>query len=200
MPSAPLTPDTPVRVVDEQFIDLICSDPDWLAAEFHGIVTAGGPTPPGHRSQSHSTGDDSVDSNISHPFGGPRGRVLPTVPARVPGQARQRSPPSVGVVGQLRSQSVDRWPRGHPREDGDASACSTAITRRHEPASPRQAQRAMNGARWEVRSILPGQPRSIRHRGHLFPGTSDRSTGTGGRVPARHTDAVGSAAPRPRPR
>ena len=142
MPSAPLTPDTPVRVVDEQFIDLICSDPDWLAAEFDGIVTAGEPTPPGHRFQSDPTVDDSVESSISHPVGGPRGRVLPTVPARVTGQARQRSPPSVGVVRQPRSQSGDCWPRGHPRE---AAECLGVLDNQHSQTracfTPAQAQR-----------------------------------------------------------
>ena len=49
MPTTPATGDTTARTVDEQFLDLICSDADLLAAEFDTIITAEWPEPPPDR-------------------------------------------------------------------------------------------------------------------------------------------------------
>jgi hypothetical protein len=49
MPSAPATSDPAARTVDEQFLDLICNDPDLLAAEFDAIIAAEWPQPPPDR-------------------------------------------------------------------------------------------------------------------------------------------------------
>ena len=46
MPTTPATGDTITGTVDEQFLDLICSDEDLLRAEFDAIITAEWPSPP----------------------------------------------------------------------------------------------------------------------------------------------------------
>ena len=46
MPTTRATRDTRARTVDEQFLDLICSDEDLLRAEFDAIIAAEWSSPP----------------------------------------------------------------------------------------------------------------------------------------------------------
>jgi hypothetical protein len=89
MPSAPATGDTTARTLEAQFLDLICSDADLLAAEFDAIIAAEWSMPPPDGRGSHAAG------------GHPRSATAEPVrsPVRRPqrpgtdGWARQRSPP-----------------------------------------------------------------------------------------------------------
>jgi len=79
--------------VDDRFLDLICSDPDLLAAEFDAILAAEWPEPPTERPDRRAAG--------SHPGSGPtrRGAHPAPVPVSRPrhpgigGWAPQRAPP-----------------------------------------------------------------------------------------------------------
>ena len=89
----PMTADPSCRAVDEQFLELICDDPDLLDAEFAAIVAAEWPVPPARARPS---------AGVEHSGGGParRGTVgiggrptHPPSPVR-PRWMRQRSPPA----------------------------------------------------------------------------------------------------------
>lgn len=92
MPTTP-TAGTTARRIDEQFLDLICSDAELLAAEFDAIVAAEWPSPPADR---HGRG-----AGGRRPGSGPARRAAepvrgPVAQPRHPGiggWARQRSPP-----------------------------------------------------------------------------------------------------------
>jgi len=51
------TPGTIAPRIDEQFLDLICSDDELLAAEFDAIIAAEWPTPPASRPRPGASGD-----------------------------------------------------------------------------------------------------------------------------------------------
>jgi hypothetical protein len=86
--------DLAARIVDEQFLQLICGDPELLAAEFDAIIAAEWPAPPT---------DEGEPKATSGPPGG-RARTLVAWPVDglvtrprhpgVGGWARQRSPPA----------------------------------------------------------------------------------------------------------
>jgi hypothetical protein len=93
MPTAPATGDTTARAVDEQFLDLICSDADLLAAEFDAIIAAEWPKPPARRPGRDAT-DGHVGSGRTRRAADPgRGQVSRPRHPRIGGWARQRSPP-----------------------------------------------------------------------------------------------------------
>ena len=94
MPTTPATGATAARTVEEEFVDLVCSDADLLAAEFDAIIAAEWPEPPGDRPGRGAAG--------GHPGNGAPPRhaaeaVRGPVPRpRRPGISqwrRQRSPP-----------------------------------------------------------------------------------------------------------
>ena len=94
MPSAPATGDTTARTVDEQFLELICSDVSLLAAEFDAIIAAEWPEPPADRPGRGAVGGHA-GSGAARRAAEPVRRPVP--PPRHPGiggWARQRSPPS----------------------------------------------------------------------------------------------------------
>jgi hypothetical protein len=76
----PTTPATGDPTVEEQFLNLICNDPDLLAAEFDAIIAAAWPTPP-----ADGPGRPAADP-VRDPVHRPR---HPGIGGRV----RQRSPP-----------------------------------------------------------------------------------------------------------
>jgi hypothetical protein len=89
MPTTPTSGDTTARPVDAEFLDLICSDADLLAAEFEAIVAAEWPTPPADRPGPRAAG--------GHPRSAAANPVRSPVPRPqhrgIDGWARQRSPP-----------------------------------------------------------------------------------------------------------
>jgi len=82
------------RTLDEQFLELVCSDEELLRAEFDAIIAAEWPTPPNHSPRQHPAGQPPT----------PRGRPWwPALGGRLTsrlrhpglgGWARQRSPPT----------------------------------------------------------------------------------------------------------
>jgi len=106
MPTTPGTADTTARTVDEQFLDLIYSDQELLAAEFNAIIAAEWPSPPANP---HGRGATDRPPPVGQPTAQP---TLPTTRASRPqhpdtgGWARQRSPPP-------------RQARTHDRKAGD---------------------------------------------------------------------------------
>jgi hypothetical protein len=92
MPTTPHTSET-ARTVDEQFLDLICSDADLLAAEFDAIVAVEWPEPPADTPGRSAAGRHSGSGparRAAEPVRGPVSR--PRHPG-TGGWARQRSPP-----------------------------------------------------------------------------------------------------------
>src|ERR1700750_2788438 len=92
MPTTPGTSDS-TRTVDEQFLDLICSDEDLLQAEFEAIIAAEWPSPP-------TTTPRPAPAAERPPSGAHRAAAAlgarPVTRPRHPGigeWARQRSPP-----------------------------------------------------------------------------------------------------------
>jgi hypothetical protein len=84
---------------DEQLADLICNDPELLAAEFDAIVAAEWPTPPVERLR-HATAAGPPDQTL-----GRLALEVTTLAARprhpgIGGWARERSPPRSGVTAQ----------------------------------------------------------------------------------------------------
>jgi len=101
MPTTPGTSDS-TRTVDEQFLDLICSDEDLLRAEFDAIIAAEWPSPP-TTPRRGAAGERPTSG--AHRGAGALG-ARPVTRPRHPGigeWARQRSPPP-------------RQPRTHDRK------------------------------------------------------------------------------------
>jgi hypothetical protein len=93
MPTTPATGDTTTRTVDDQFLDLICSDADLLAAEFDAIIAAEWSDPPAHR-RGRGAASAHPGSDAARRAGEPvRGTVPPPRHPGIGGWARQRSPP-----------------------------------------------------------------------------------------------------------
>ena len=84
------------RTLEEQFIDLVCSDEALLRAEFEDIITAEWPAPPSTRPPSgrrtHRAEPPRSDAAWTE-SGGPRLAHRPRHPG-IGGWAHQRSPPS----------------------------------------------------------------------------------------------------------
>ena len=92
MPTTPGTSDS-TRTVDEQFLDLICSDEDLLRAEFDAIIAAEWPSPPTTTPRRGAAGERPTSG--AHRGAGALG-ARPVTRPRHPGigeWARQRSPP-----------------------------------------------------------------------------------------------------------
>jgi hypothetical protein len=82
--------------VDEKLIDLICDDPDLLAAEFDALIAAEWPTPPVDRRR-HAAACGLPDTGPPGAHGaGRRPASRPRHPG-IGGWARQRSPPRFAV-------------------------------------------------------------------------------------------------------
>src|SRR5690349_16486263 len=103
MPTTPSGTGDSTRTVDEQFLDLICSDQDLLRAEFDAIIAAEWPSPPTTTPRRGAAGERPTSD-------APRGAAAlgarPVTRPRHPGigeWARQRSPPP-------------RQPRTHDRK------------------------------------------------------------------------------------
>jgi len=93
MPTTPAPGETIVRTVDQQFLDIICSDADLLEAEFDAIIAAEWPEPPADRRGGGAAGHHLGDGRAHHgtdPVPSPVSR--PRHPG-IGGWARQRSPP-----------------------------------------------------------------------------------------------------------
>jgi hypothetical protein len=93
MPTTPATGDTIAWTVEEQFLDLICSDEDLIQTEFDAIIAAEWPNPP-----ANTPGRAPLAGT---PPAGQPGARPPGSPARWPGHhpgiggwTRQRSPPA----------------------------------------------------------------------------------------------------------
>jgi hypothetical protein len=94
MPTTPGTGDRIGRGADEQFLDLVCSDMDFLRAEFNAIIAANWPGPAA-RSPSRGGGAGRPNTGprrepvarIAAPMARPRHRAAG-------GWTRQRSPPA----------------------------------------------------------------------------------------------------------
>jgi len=81
------------RTVDEEFLDLICRDPDLLAAEFDAILAAQGFQPPIRRHGRGAAGQAPASGPTDRAAGpGCRPTSRPRHPG-IGGWARQRSPP-----------------------------------------------------------------------------------------------------------
>jgi hypothetical protein len=87
--------DLATRDVDMAFADLICHDPQWLAAEFDELVSANfseppvpRPPAPPHVPPRHVP---QYSAPAPRPGPGPAGNAFPVMG---PGQRRQRAPPA----------------------------------------------------------------------------------------------------------
>jgi hypothetical protein len=83
MPTTPATGDTIARTVDEQFLDLICSDEDLLQAEFDSIIAAEWPDPPANTPGRGAAG--------GHPVSRAARQAATGSPARSPGRTTAAS-------------------------------------------------------------------------------------------------------------
>jgi hypothetical protein len=93
MPTTPATANTLRANVDEQFFDLICSDPDLLQVEFDAIIAAEWPGPPATRPGRGAAREQPIPQP-AHRAAARTGSPV-TRPRRpgIGGWARQRSPP-----------------------------------------------------------------------------------------------------------
>jgi len=107
MPTTPATGDAPTRNVEEQFLDLICHDPDLLAAEFDAIIAAEWPEPPGNGFR-QGIGDGHPNRGAARCAADPLRSTAsrPRHPG-IGGWARQRSPPAAETTAQLTRKAGD---------------------------------------------------------------------------------------------
>ena len=82
--------------IDETLIDLICHDPDLLAAEFDAIIAVEWPTPPVD-SRRHASASGRPDTGPAGVYGDGRGPASRPRHPGVGGWARQRSPPRLDL-------------------------------------------------------------------------------------------------------
>jgi hypothetical protein len=85
-----------LSAVDEMLIDLICDDPDLLAAEFHAILAAACPIPPVD-SRRHAAACGLPGRGPAGVYDAGRGPASRPHHPGIGGWARQRSPPRFGV-------------------------------------------------------------------------------------------------------
>lgn len=92
MPTAPVTGDASTRTVEEQFVDLLCTDQGLLDAEFDAIIAAEWPDPPTTQARREAVGPPGLPTARR-----PADRAYSPAPRPRPpgvgGWARQRSPP-----------------------------------------------------------------------------------------------------------
>jgi hypothetical protein len=118
MAIAPATGDTTAGSVEEQFLDLICSDVDLLAAEFDAIITAEWPEPPPSRPGRGAAGGNP-DGAVHRAAGSVRGAASRPRHPGIGGWARQRSPPFFDLT---HDRQEGRWSPGmNPPARGDCS-------------------------------------------------------------------------------
>ena len=86
--------DTRAWAVDEQLLDLICSDADLLAAEFDAIIAAEWPTPPAGSRGHGGAGGHPRGRATRRAAGAVRGLVSRPRHPGIGGWVRQRSPPA----------------------------------------------------------------------------------------------------------
>jgi hypothetical protein len=94
MPTTPATGDTIARTVDEQFLDLICSDEDLLQAEFDSIIAAEWPDPPANTPGRGAAGGHPVSRAARQAATRVAGPVARPHHRGIGGWTRQRSPPA----------------------------------------------------------------------------------------------------------
>jgi hypothetical protein len=80
------------RAIDEELIEVVCDDPDLLAAEFDAIIAAEWPTPPVD-SRRQATACGRPDKGTAGVYGDRRGPASRPHHPGIGGWARQRSPP-----------------------------------------------------------------------------------------------------------
>ncbi|MGW5237755.1 hypothetical protein ACWEOW_02360 [Monashia sp. NPDC004114] len=103
MPTAPLaapatgdtsdTTETSAATVDEQFLDLICNDPDLVAAEFEAIIAAEWPEPPTRLPGRGAAGGPSGGGGVRRAVDTGPDHRWPAPDPQIRRWARQRSPP-----------------------------------------------------------------------------------------------------------
>jgi hypothetical protein len=96
MPTAGLTGDTrdtAAPTVDEQFLDLICNDPDLVAAEFDAIIAAEWPEPPARRPGRSEAGGQPGSGGARRAADAARDPGPREPDPDIARWARQRSPP-----------------------------------------------------------------------------------------------------------
>ena len=93
MPTAPATGGTTAQRVEEQFVDLVCNDPDLLAAEFDSIIAAEWAEPPADRPGRGAAGEHPVSGAGRRAAGSVRGPASQPRHPSIGGWSRQRSPP-----------------------------------------------------------------------------------------------------------
>ena len=94
MPTTPATAGTSTRTVEDQFLDLICSDADLLAAEFDAIIAAEWPSPPANQGTRGAPSGHPGSGAAHRGADSARGTVPPPRHPGIGGWARQRSPPN----------------------------------------------------------------------------------------------------------
>jgi len=93
MSTTPGIGNTAVRTVDEQFLDLICSDADLVTAEFDAIIAMEWPTPPAHR-RGRDTAGRHRGNEPARPATDPAARAVFRLRRYgIGARVRQRSPP-----------------------------------------------------------------------------------------------------------
>jgi hypothetical protein len=92
MSTTPATAPTTARTIDDEFLDLICSDTDLLAVEFDAIIAEEWPQPPTARPARGASGRPGSSRPRPRPTA-VDGRVARAPQPGVGRQARQRSPP-----------------------------------------------------------------------------------------------------------
>ena len=112
------------READVAFADLICSDPQWLDAEFDALIAASFGEPPGAR-RPRRPGSRRAPAPRPRPPGG-SGRAGPPSPARLPGRT---------TAGSAHPRRIPWSAAGPPlpAPSPGAAACATAVSTGHRP-------------------------------------------------------------------
>jgi hypothetical protein len=100
--------ETTAHTVDAQFLDLICADPDLLAAEFDAIITAEWPRPPTGRPGRGCAGGQPGTHAAGRAVGNARDLADRPRHPGVGGWARQRSPPCRTIDARPERKAGDR--------------------------------------------------------------------------------------------
>jgi hypothetical protein len=116
MPPTPTTGETAARRVDDQFLDLICTDADLLRAEFEAIIAAEWPSPPANPPGHRTTGQH------------PTSRAARWLTARLGGAVSRPRQPGIGGWARQRSPPP-RQPPTNDRKAGDRTTSEPNFTR-----------------------------------------------------------------------
>ncbi|HEY2199960.1 MAG TPA: hypothetical protein VGH69_20095 [Mycobacterium sp.] len=92
MPTTPAPGETIVPSVDQQFLDIICSDADLLEAEFDAIIAAEWPSRPEDRG-GRGEAPREASRSLSRAAARDPGPLLRSRHSSIDRWARQRSPP-----------------------------------------------------------------------------------------------------------